>query len=194
MVNQFGHSAACFLHRGMPQGAQPSPSVFNLTLDPLHLIVRESQRGFKMLSDVQPTGLSGFADVTVLHADGIDAIPAMAIMWRGMKVHLDTSRIVALDMRTGRSVPTDSITLNGVQFHVISPDQPHKHLGVRATMMGDFAAEKKHVLCYMNKKLESLMEDRVLSSREKEVVIQVRIAVYSVFYYSADLVDCTCIK
>ena len=38
----------------------------------------------------------------------------------------------------------------------------------------------------MNKKLESLVEDRVLSRREKEVLI--RIAVCSVFCYSAGLV------
>ena len=153
-----------------------------------------------MLSDMQPTGSSGFANDTVLHADGIDAISAMAILvprvggyitWTGMKEHLGKSRIVAVDMRTGRSVLTDSITLNGVPFLVISPDQPYKHLGIQATVMGDFrvTAEKKYVLSDINKKLESLMKDRVLSRREKEVVI--RIAVCSVSCYSAGLVDWT---
>ena len=32
MVNQFGMTAACFLSRGFPQGATPSPRVFNLLL------------------------------------------------------------------------------------------------------------------------------------------------------------------
>ena len=57
-------------------------------------------------------------------------------------MHLGISRIVAVDMRTGRSVPTDRITLNGVPFPVSSPDQLHKHLDVRATVMGDFALKR----------------------------------------------------
>jgi hypothetical protein len=40
LVNVFGHSAACFLKQGMPQVAQPSPRVFNLSADPLHAILR----------------------------------------------------------------------------------------------------------------------------------------------------------
>ena len=198
MVNRFGHSAACFLARGMPQGAQPSPRTFNMIVDALHLIVRECQRGCSALSGSQPTGSSGFADDTVLHADGPDAVPVMARMvplvgdyvtWTGMKVHLGKSGIVAVDMRTGQSVPTDSITLNGKPFPVISPDQPYTHLGVRMTVMGDFSAEKEHVLSDMRKKLAALAEDRVLTRKEKEVVI--KIAVCSVFYYSAGLVDWT---
>ena len=102
-------------------------------------------------------------------------------------MHLGKSWIVAVDMRTGLSVPTDSITLNGEPFPVISPDQPFKHLGVRMTVMGDFSAEKEHVLSDMSKKLAALKEDRVLTHREKEVVI--KIAVCSVFCYSAGLVN-----
>ena len=99
------------------------------------------------------------------------------------------SGIVAINMRAGRSVPTNSITLNGVPIPVISLDQPYKHLGVWATVMGDFIAEKEQARSDMSKKLESLTEDCVLSRREKEVVI--RIVVCSVFCYSAGLGDWT---
>ena len=150
-----------------------------------------------MLSRV-PNGTSGFADDTVLHADGPDAIPALAIMaqmagdyviWAGMKINMDKSGIRAADMGTGRPVPTDSVTLNGVPFPVILPDQPYKHLGVRGTMLGDFTAEKQHVLGDMAKKLKALQEDRLLTRKEKEQVIIT--AVCSVFNYSAGVVDWT---
>ena len=136
MVNTFGSSAACFLMRGFHQGAQPSPRAFNLLVDPLHAILRWCQRGCTVLS-VLPTGTSGFADDTNLHADGPDAIPALAIMvqltgdyvaWAGMKINMEKSAIRAVDMSTGRPVPTDSVQLNGVSFPVILPDQPYKHL------------------------------------------------------------------
>jgi hypothetical protein len=167
MVNTFGSSAACFLMRGFHQGAQPSPRAFNLLVDPLHAILRWCQRGCTVLS-VLPTGTSGFADDTNLHADGPDAIPALAIMvqltgdyvaWAGMKINMEKSAIRAVDMSTGRPVPTDSVQLNGVSFPVILPDQPYKHLGVRGTMLGDFTAEKQHVLGDMATKLKALQED-----------------------------------
>jgi hypothetical protein len=94
-----------------------------------------------------------------------------------------------MDMRTGQSVATDSITLHGEPFPVIPPDRPHKHLGVRMALNGDFSAEKEHVNKEMRQRLEALAEDRVLSRREKEVVI--RTAVCSVFCYSAGLVNWT---
>ena len=197
MVNTFGTSAACFLTRGMPQGAQTSPRNFNLLVDPIHALLRWCQRGCTVLSRV-PNGTSGFADDTVLHADGPDAIPALAIMaqmagdyviWAGMKINMDKSGIRAADMGTGRPVPTDSVTLNGVPFPVILPDQPYKHLGVRGTMLGDFTAEKQHVLGDMAKKLKALQEDRLLTRKEKEQVIIT--AVCSVFNYSAGVVDWT---
>ena len=39
-------------------------------------------------------------------------------------------KIVGVDMKTGKSIATDSITLNGEPFAVLSPNEPHKHLGV----------------------------------------------------------------
>lgn len=92
-------------------------------------------------------------------------------------------------MKTGKSIATDSITLNGEPFTVLLPDEPHKHLGVRMTMLGDFAAEKDHVRQEMRRRLAALKEDRVLSRPEKELVIVT--AVCSVFRYSAGIVDWT---
>ena len=40
------------------------------------------------------------------------------------------TKIVGVDMKTGKSIATDSITLNGEPFAVLSPNEPHKHLGV----------------------------------------------------------------
>ena len=196
MANRFGISAACFLSRGVAQGAQPSQRVFNVAFDPVHAIVRACKRGCTLQGSIAPTGSSGFADDSTLHTDGPDAIPAMAILvkaavnyleWAGMKIHLKKCGITAMDMRSGQSIATDSITLHGEPFPVIPPDRPHKHLGVRMALNGDFSAEKEHVNKEMRQRLEALAEDRVLSRREKEVVI--RTAVCPVFCYSAGLVN-----
>ena len=92
-------------------------------------------------------------------------------------------------MKTGRSIATDSITLNGEPFAVLSPNEPHKHLGVRMTMLGDFSAEKEHVRSEMRQRLAALKEDRVPSHPEKELIVVT--AVCSVFRYSAGIVDWT---
>ena len=94
-----------------------------------------------------------------------------------------------MDMKTGQSVATDSITLHGEPFPVNSPDQPHKHLGVQMALNGDFSAEKEHVCREMWQRLRALAEDQVLSRKVKEVVIST--AVCSVFCYSAGLVNWT---
>jgi len=123
MVNQFGMTAACFLSRGFPQGATPSPRVFNLLFDPVHSIARASGRGWKLQGSSVPSSTSGFADDTALHTEGPDAVPAMSIMvqeigayidWAGMLVHMMKSKIVGFNFRTGERVATDSITLYGV--------------------------------------------------------------------------------
>ncbi len=78
-------------------------------------------------------------------------------------------------------------TLHGVPFAALAPDEHYKYLGVRATVTGDFSAEKQYVLDEMRQRLTALEEDRVLSRREREQIIV--IAVCSVFRYSAGLVE-----
>ena len=196
MSNQFGRSAACVLSRGMPQGAPPSPVVFGTTIDPIHSIVRDCKRGCTLQGGIDPTGSSGFADDSPLHTDGPDAVPAMAVMvpkvaeyleWAGMEVNVPKSPITAMDMKTGKRIATDSITLHGVPFPVIPPSQSHKHLGLRMALNGDFSAEKEHVCQVTRQRLAALAEDRVLSRKEKELVIKT--AVCTVFRYSAGFVD-----
>ncbi len=92
-------------------------------------------------------------------------------------------------MKTGKSIATDSITLNGEPFTVLSPDEPHKHLGVHMTILRDFSAEKEHVKTEMRQRLAALKEDRVLPRPERELVIVT--AVCSVLRYSAGIVDWT---
>ncbi len=52
---------------------------------------------------------------------------------------------------------------------------------------GDFSAEKEHVCQVTRQRLAALVEDRVLSRKEKELVIKT--AVCTVFRYSAGFVD-----
>ncbi len=63
------------------QGAQPSPWIFSTTraFDPVHAVVRASQRGCMLQGSINPTvqiptGSCGFTDDTDLHTDGPDAV------------------------------------------------------------------------------------------------------------------------
>jgi hypothetical protein len=138
MSNQFGRSAACKLSRGVPQGAPPSPIVFSAVIDPIHSIVRNCKRGCTLHGSIAPTGSSGFADDSPLHTDGPDAVSAMAILvpkvadyveWAGMEINMKKSPVTAMDMRTGQRIATDSITLHGVPFPVVPPNQSQSTLG-----------------------------------------------------------------
>jgi hypothetical protein len=115
---------------------------------------------------------SGLADDRALHTKSPDAIPAMTIMvqevgayisWAGMLVHMMKSKIMGINFRTGERVATDNVTLHGVPFAALAPDEHYKYLGVRATVTGDFSAEKQYVLDEMRQRLTALKEDRVLS-------------------------------
>ena len=66
------------------------------------------------------------------------------------------SYISALGFSTGHSVAADSITLDGLFFTALLPDQEHKHLGVRMTMTGNFEVEQEYVWGEMQRRLESL--------------------------------------
>jgi hypothetical protein len=80
VANQFGLSAACYLLRGVLQGAPTSPNVFNVAFNPVHVLVRACKRGCAPLEDADPMGSSGFADDTTLHTDGSDAVSAMQVL------------------------------------------------------------------------------------------------------------------
>ena len=66
------------------------------------------------------------------------------------------------------------------------PDQVHKHLSVRMTMTGNFDVEKEYVRGEMQRQLESLIANKVLSPSLKELAIKV--GIISVFCYSTGLV------
>ena len=109
------------------------------------------------------------------------------VAWAGMTIHLNKCGETAVNMRTGHMVASESITLHGKAFPVIPPDQSHKHLGLRMALTGDFSAEKAHVCSTMKRRLDALAEHRVLSQKEKEVLIYT--SVCSVFRYSAGFVN-----
>ncbi len=71
-----------------------------------------------------------------------DAIPAMTIMvqevgayvsWAGMLLHMMKSKIVGIEFRTGERVATENVTLQGVPFAALAPDEHYKYQGVQAT-------------------------------------------------------------
>ncbi len=51
-----------------------------------------------------------------------------------------------VNFETGERVVTDNVTLHGVPFAALAPDEHYKYLGVWATVTGDFSAEKQYVL------------------------------------------------
>jgi hypothetical protein len=166
-----------------------------MVINPLHKLIRDSGRGCSLSALSQPSGVSGFVDDTNLHADGPDAIPAMQILvgitggycrWAGILVNMLKSLITAIDFTTGKQVSTDSITLDGCPFPAVPPGCAHKHLGIRIALTGDTRAEKAYVIEEMQRRLEALREDSVLSPSQKEMVI--KIGVVPVFGYSAVLV------
>jgi hypothetical protein len=133
-----------------------------------------------------------------MHTDGPDAIPAMSLLvtrvgafvhWLGIFIKMRKSYISAIDLSTGKTVATDSITLNGASFTQLPPDPAHKHLGVRMTMTGCFQAEDKHVREEVQRRLDSLRGDEVLSPSLKELAIKA--GAVSIFCYSVGLVPWT---
>ena len=192
--NRFGNSAACFLARGVPQGAHPSPFIFIIVFNLIHVIARVCGRGCSAHGQ-EPSGSSGFADDTTLHTDGVDAVPAMQCIiqpageylgWMGCSVNMFKSKIAAINFATGQTIATDSIKLNGVAFPALGSNQAHKQLGVRVALNGDFSQEKTHVLTEMQHRLSALKTDKVLSPTLKEMGI--KIGVVPVFRYSAGVV------
>ncbi len=132
MVNQFGMTAACFMSRGFPQGATPSPRVFNLLFDLVHTIVRAGGRGWMLRGSSTLSSSSGLADDTALHTKGPGVIPAMTIMvqevaayisWAGMLVHMMKSKMMGINLKTGERVATDNVTLHGVPVSALAPDE-----------------------------------------------------------------------
>jgi hypothetical protein len=87
------------------------------------------------------------------------------IDWAGMLVHMMKSKIVGINFKTGERVATDSVTLHGVPFAALAPDEHYKYLGVLSTVTGDFSAEKQYVLDETRQRLTALKdsEDRVLT-------------------------------
>jgi ribonuclease HI len=167
VANQFGLSAACFLLRGVLQGAPTSPNVFNVAFNPVHVLVRACKRGCAPLEGTEPMGSSGFADDTTLHSDGSDAVPAMQVIvqaatpfldWLGLLLNMRKSVITAIDHATGRAVATDSITFNGKPFTALPPDTAHKALGVLMTLTGNYKEHKDYVMAKMEKRCMALAD------------------------------------
>jgi hypothetical protein len=164
--NHFGNSAARFLSRGAPQGADPSPCVSNIRFNPLHARARVCARGCSAHAShgLCPNGSSGFADGSSFHNDGPAVIASMQSIihpaenyldWSGTRVNRAKSEIAGVDFATGATIATDSIQLNGTPFKATESDQAHKLLGVRISITGDFTSEKEYVMCEMQKRLQA---------------------------------------
>ncbi len=122
--------------RGFPQGATPSPRVFNLLFDLVHTIARACGRGWTLRGSLTLSSSICLADDTALHTKGPDLIPAMTIMvqevgahisWAGMLMHMMKLKIVGVNFKTGERVATDNVTLHGVPFVALAPDEHYKY-------------------------------------------------------------------
>ena len=131
----------------------------------------------KALED--PSGSSPIADDLVLHSDGPDAIPVMRVIQvinaggaypqlLDLFVNMHKSYICAVNLAHARPMATDSIALHGSPFRVLLPDAPYEHLGVHMTVPGDFHAEKVHLREEMNRRVDSLLSNLILTPSMKE--------------------------
>jgi hypothetical protein len=96
------------------------------------------------------------------------------------------SEIAGIDFTTGEPIATNNIKLKGQTFQVLDVDQPHKLLGVRISLKGDFTAEKQHVLKTMQERAQALREDQWLTPTLKELAVKIGIVPF--FRYSAGVV------
>jgi len=199
VTNQFGLSAACFLLRGVLQGAPTSPNVFNVAFNPIHVLVQACKRGCAPLAGSEPMGTSGFCDDTTMHSDGPDAVPAMQVMvtavapfleWLGLLLNMLKSKISAINHATGLPVATDSITFNGIPFTVLPPDAAHKVLGVYMTLTGSYREHKEYVLAKMKRRCKALAEDDAIP-RGGIKELAVTSGIVSIFRASAGVVPWT---
>ena len=192
--NYFGNSAACFLSRGAPQGADPSPVISNTAFNMIHVIARVCARGCTA-HGLAPSGSSGYADDASIHTDGPAVTASLQYVlhpvgnyleWLGTKVHMKKSEITGMDFATGEQIATDNIKLNGQTFQVLDATRAHKVLGVRISLTGDFTAEKRYVLENMKERVQALRIDQWLTPTLKEVAVQIGIIPF--FRYSAGVV------
>jgi hypothetical protein len=139
MGNLFGESAACFLARGVPHRSRPSPLVYVLTVDPIHVIARICGKGCSMYG-LTPNGSSDFA-ILISGVNAVSSIVSLAgafLTWMGQLVNMLKSKISAIDFANGRPVATNSIQLNGAAFPVQPLHKALKQLVVRLAMADDF--------------------------------------------------------
>ena len=103
-------------------------------------------------------------------ADDPDAIPAkhLMVIARGC-VNMSKSYIRAFNLADGQLVATDSITLHGLSFSVLSADERHKLLGVHKSKIGDWRTKKLQVLEEMSRRTVSLLSDVILSAASAPV-------------------------
>ncbi len=122
----------------MIQGAQPSLKTYILVIDPVHILIGFCNCILLAADNLELSCSGGFADDTTHKTNGPNAVSAMFIKvqpvgsyleWTGQLVQTNKFEIEGADLRTGQSIATDSITLNGKPFTILLPDEQHKHLG-----------------------------------------------------------------
>ncbi len=85
------------------------------------------------------------------------------------------SEIAGIYFDTGEQISTNNIKMYGQTFRVLDVEQPHKLLGVRISLKGNFTAEKQHVLETMQEHAQALREDQWSTPTLKELAVKIGI-------------------
>ena len=215
----FGTSAACELNRGRKQGCPKSPPDFVTALDPLLRLVSASGQGWAPSNSTPlqiaasgralPRGqrpyesdpAAAFVDDLTIVTMGVNALQdASALIrlvevyeeWSGITVNLAKSLVAAIDYSSNRAIDTASLVYRSCPLPVQPVDRPFRLLGVLLTMTLDHSFEKSRVLRETESRVAMLSNATFLTPTQRELAV--KLAVVSVFRYSAGLVPWTSVE
>jgi hypothetical protein len=112
--------------------------------------------------------------------------------WSGITVNLAKSLVAAIDYSSNRAIDTASLVYRSCPLPVQPVDRPFRLLGVLLTMTLDHSFEKSRVLRETESRVAMLSKATFLTPTQRELAV--KLAVVSVFRYSAGLVPWTSVE